>query len=310
MLRRGGVRGLAPQGWWSMALVVVLSHGVNARAGARTDVVDFQPASSDARIIEGITMPSKEAIVGTIMRGRIARVPVREGATVAQGDLLFSLADDVQRVRVRIAKAACESLLEIELATARKNKADRDMDRLMNLYGDKSASSKELSDARAASAIATLETSLAQFRHEQAIRSYERELAVLEEHRARAPYAAYVSQQMRHVGDTVDENEGVIEIAQLDPLITRIDCPFDLASTIHVGDLLMVRSAHNSRESRLGKVVFISRVADGASQTFRVKLSLDNEDATWASGQRVEVLFPSVPAVSDGAPGSGDVIER
>lgn len=245
-------------------------------------------------------MPFQQAVVGPVMRGRIARLPVSEGSTVAAGDLLFSLADDVQRVRVRIAKAASESVLEIELATARHNKAKRDMERLVRLYGDDSASSKELSDARAASEIAELETNLARFNHQQAIRGYERELAVLEEYRARAPYPAYVAEQLRHVGDTVDENEGVIQIAQLDPLIVKIDCPFDVASTIKVGDRLIVRPAHSPGERRQGKVVLVSRVADGASQTFRVKLSVDNAGTTWASGQRVEVFFPPIQTVSKG----------
>ena len=55
-----------------------------------------------------------------------------------------------------------------------------------------------------------LEYELALFEHEQAGKVHEREQKLLNEFRIRAPFSGYVAEHLKHVGDTVDQLEGML----------------------------------------------------------------------------------------------------
>ena len=80
-------------------------------------------------------------------------------------------------------------------------------------------------------------------------------------------------------------------LCQLDPLHVTVDCPLSLAPVVQVGDQARVRPADRAWAPRPGTVILAHRVADGASQTFKIKLSVDNKDAGWMSGMKVTVEF-------------------
>lgn len=239
----------------------------------------------------GITVPTTTATIGSVQRGRIAKVTAAEGSWVNAGDIVFTLADDVQRARVEFAQAAAESTLEVDLARARWKRAKHELDRLVTLYGDNSASSKELADTVAEEEVRRIDYKLARFAHEQAMRAYERERRRLDEFHVRAPFTGYVSEHLRHPGETVDETDGVVVLAQLDPLQVEVDCPVALAGSIRVGDQLEACPLDRQWARRTATVVFANRVVDGASQTFRLKLSVDNADAAWMAGLKVRVII-------------------
>lgn len=253
----------------------------------------------------GITTPYREATLSAVRPGRIAQIHVEEGVSVKQGDLVFQMVDDVQRARTAMAKATADSLLGVDLARAVWERDKRELARLTKLHGDANASSKELDDARAAEEIARIEHELAGFDHAQAMLAYEREKAQLDEHRAVAPFSGYVEERLKQVGETVDESEGVIRLAQLDPLRVWVDCPLSVAALLHTGDQLVVRPFDDRWSPRTGTVVMASRVADSASQTFKVKLTVPNANGTWMSGLKVAVEISPGVATANRAVGHG-----
>lgn len=258
----------------------------------------------EAHTVVGITAPYREATLAAVQPGRIAQMSAAEGATVQQGELVFALEDGVQRARAEMAEATAESTLDIELAQARQEQAQRDLNRLLKLHGDDDASSKELNDARSAATIARLEYELAKFAHAQAARAHQRELELLEQYHARAPFAGYVVEHLKHVGEAVEESEGVVTLVQLDPLQVLLDCPLSLAPSIQAGAQVTLRPFDTQWSPRQGTVVLANRVADGASQTFRVKVTVPNEDSGWVSGLKVAVEFSPrrVAGPSEGLP--------
>jgi len=259
-----------------------------------------EPVAAPAGLV-GITAPYREATLAAVQPGRIAAIHHQEGSAVRDGEEVFALDDGVQRARTEIARAAAESTLEVALARARWEKAQRDLDRLTRLYGDDSASSKELSDALAEADITRLEHELAKFAHEQAQRAHVRESRVLAELHATAPFTGYVTEHLKHKGESVDESEGVIRLVQLDPLMISVDCPVALAPSIRVGETYWVGPVDDRWKPRLGTVVVAGRVANAASQTFRVKLTVDNSDGGWMAGLKVAVPFTT--ATADGSSG-------
>lgn len=255
---------------------------------ARDALAVGDPPPSGPRIV-AMTVPSKMATLAPVLSARIGRMEAAEGALVARGDVVVSLENSVQRSRTEMARMDAASTFEADLAHVRWRRAESEERRIAALYGANDSSPKELVDARAALEITRLEYDLAKAKRARAQVAYERERDLLAEYSLRAPFSGYVVEHLKRPGETLDPLEGVITIARLDPLQVWLDCPLDLASSIGVGDRFDVEPAARLGEPRVGTVVFASRVADGASQTFRVKVEVANADRGWMAGMKVTV---------------------
>lgn len=239
----------------------------------------------------GLTTPSRQATLAAVMSARIARIHKMEGATIREGEVLVELNDAVQRARVSLAQASADSSLAVDLARAERDRAQNELKRLEALHDDSSASSKELFDARSLALMRQLELDLAVFNQAQAMRTLERERALLEDHHLRAPFAGFVVEHLKHEGETVDPLEGIVSLVGLDPLRVTVDCPLEYLAHIERGAPAGVAPIGIDRAPRVGRVTYISPVVDGGSQTVRVKVDVDNEDGAWMAGMKVAISF-------------------
>lgn len=244
----------------------------------------------------GITTPYRAVTLSAVEPGRIAQIETDEGRTVQKGDPVFRMVDDVQRARTMMAKATAETSLRVELARAVWEREKEELARLTTLRGSSNASSKELSDARSAERIAKIEYEVAKFDRSQALLAYDREKAALDQRRVLAPFTGYVVECLKRAGETVTEGEGVIRIVQLDPLLVTINWPLSAGEPVQTGDQLLVRPYDERWSPRTGTVTVSSRVADSASQTYKVKLTVPNVDGHWMSGLKVAVEY--LPEIS------------
>ena len=312
MFRRTGTNACSARPGWcvvrnaaiAVCAALLLAHcGPSGAAG--------EPASESATTpqqhapITGFTAPFRSVTIAAVQTGRITGLPAEEGELVELGSDLVQLDDAVQRRRVEMARALAESSLEIEIAQLRLDQAERELDRVEGLQQSSAASEKECIDARSEADVARVLLSQARFEHEQAQRECALQQALLDELRLRAPFTGYVADRLKEVGDTVEEREGVLTLVQLDPLLVVLDCPLGLVARVRVGQQVLVRPPGDDQQPRLGEVVFVNRVAEPASQTFKVKIRVSNADADWVAGRRVSVDFnqaPPVAAAVDGQP--------
>ncbi len=271
-------------------IAIAIGSGVALALSPRANLPAPDP-QPELYNVTGITAPASMVTLASVQEGRISEIVAGEGTPVRKGDLVFTLDQQVQRARTDIAKAKSQSTLNIELAGARWGRARRDLDRLTSLRGDDFASSKEYSDALAEVDINHIEFELAKFARTQAVRAHEYERRVLAELNVHAPLSGYVCEHLKHVGETVDQHEGIVTLVQLHPLEVSVDCPLALAPVVNVGDRVLVRPADTHWSPRTGSVALTSRVADGASQTFKVKITVPNADGVWMSGLKVVVGF-------------------
>lgn len=276
--------------------IVLMMSGLGLAVPEPTAIHDTTEAVSCSfgEPLVGLTAPRRRVALAAVQEGRIESIPVDEGDFVRAGQVVFSLDDAVQRANVDIAAARAESTLEIDLARARWERAERDRDWRLKLHGDERASSKELNDARSDAEVLGLEYRLAVFGSAQAARTLELQRRLLEQYHVRAPFDGYVVDIARKAGETVDRFEVVLTLAQLDPLEVALDCPIPLAACFHAGDRLTVRPVDGASPARTGIVALASLVGDGASQTFKLKLLVDNADRAWVAGIKVAVDLPSL----------------
>ncbi len=276
---------------WQYVVLILSFVVIGESTSSAQQAVTATPASNSAVRVFGLTMPVREAMLGAARPTLISHIAVEEGDSIEKGQILFVLDDRVQRAQTEKAKTVAESTLAIELAKTKWERARRDWDRLEKLYGGDSASSKELSDALAARDINKIEYDLANFRHTVDSWIYQREQHALAEYLVSAPFSGYVAEVFKEEGEPVEQGEGVVRVAQLDPLVVSFACPLTLATQIHAGNILSVNPVSSGWKTRAGEVVLVNRVADGASQTFNVKLAIPNRDDRWIAGLKVYVDF-------------------
>lgn len=278
-------------------------------AGDQTTADPFPPAlAEDAGSVIGFTAPLRTVTLAALQPGRIRELPAAEGERIEAGAPAIHLDDTVQRQRMKSAQALAESTIEIDLARVRKEHASRELERIEGLAASSSVSTKELGDARTSVEATELEFQQARFKHSQDAREYGLQKAMCEQMHVRAPFTGYVSAHLKREGDSVEDREGVLTLVQLDPLVVAIDCPFEYATRVASGQTVNVKPIDGAGSPRNGEVFFASRVADAASQTFKVKIKVANTDAAWMAGMRVRVdLFDNAVAAAgtDGAQDSG-----
>lgn len=268
---------------------------------ASRDPAEAASTSIPSPPIIGMTEPHETVVLASIHQGVISAVAVHEGDEVRRGQEIVLLDDSAQRKRTEIAQAAAESTLDVELARCTLEQAERELQRIQNLAD--STSPKELNDARTAAETARLAHRIAQLEHDQALRRHESERLQLDELRLRAPFNGYVREIHKHAGAAVDELEPIVTLVQLDPLVVAADCPLTLAHQIAVGQEVLVRPMDARWKPRVGRVALASRVADPASQTFRVKIEVANEDGGWMAGLKMEIAWGENKVAT--APGAG-----
>ena len=249
---------------------------------------DGENREGDASLV-GLTSSARIATLASVIPARIAEFVCREGDLVRQGDVLVRLDGAVQEARTEMARAAAESTVDVELTTLRWRHAQSEAERLTRLSGESSASSKELVDARHFEALARVELEQARFRHEQARLAWVQEQRALEQYLIRAPFDGYVSVHLKRTGEVVDQLEGILTLVELNPLEITLDCPLDIAAELAVGDEVFVRPVAPLWAGRSGTVRLVHRVADGASQTVKAKIVVNNDDMAWMVGVKVSV---------------------
>ncbi len=242
--------------------------------------------------IPGITRPYREVLLGPLAPGNIAKINTKEGDKVKKGTVLLELNCTVQELAAQIAKLSIELMeVNMKIAELKKQKAEVEYKRIIKLSQKDAASGKELRDAETLAKSAQLEYIKAKYMYQNAISAYKLALARLNEHKVIAPFSGYIKKIHKQLGESVDKREGVITLVQLNPLKVYFDCPIEYAGKIHPGDKFEVLPSVNNWKPQIGKVIFVSPSADPASQTFKVKLEIPNNSASWFAGIKVFVDF-------------------
>ena len=94
----------------------------------------------------------------------------------------------------------------------------------------------------------------------------------------------------------------MLELIKLDPLWVEFECPVKDAVKFRSGTQVVVCPAERPDDQRTGTVEYVSMRANAASSTFRVRVTLTNNERVWKAGLKMLI---EVPASADrGATGA------
>jgi len=212
---------------------------------------------------------------GTVMlraetEGVISSVGFEEGETVEKGHVLFTLKNDEQRARLR-------------LAEAQLGKVSAELARTRRLAERNAASAAALERQEAERAIAQAAVDLAEVQLEQTF--------------VRAPFAGFTGQRLVWIGDRVDEKRDLVRLDDIDRVVLFFSLPEQALPLAKPGVPLTVSVAPYPDERFQGEVFFVSPYLEVETRRLSVKAWIPNPDHKLRPG-----LFARVEAVIDERP--------
>ncbi len=251
-------------------------------------------ADAPLPVLDCIVQPSEIIDVGSGAPGVVEAVLPRRNERVDSGDIIARLESGVEQASAELARARAESKTEIRLRQATAAFGQRTQKRNQALRKTAAVSAHELDQSTTETRIAWMQVKQARENRHIAELEYQRALAALERRVIRSPVDGVVMQRFKSPGEYVD-NEPLMRIARLNPLHVEVIVPVEYLGRIDAGMSADVTLAAGPDGPFQASVESVDRVADAASATYGVRLSLPNPDYRIPAGLRCRIEFRPTP---------------
>jgi len=205
--------------------------------------------------------PSVDVHVGAAAEGFLAEVRVDRSDVVRRGQVLARLNDGVERAA-------------IEYQRTREAFNERRVTRTEDFRDRRLMSEQELDE---------INTELQLTRAELRERSERLSLREI-----RSPIDGVVVERLRNIGDLVNHDQ-VFRLMRLDPLFVEVVMPLHRYGQYALGERYTI-TVHHLEETHEVELINVDRVIDPGSNTFRLRLRLQNPGQRIPSGLRCD--FP------------------
>lgn len=241
--------------------------------------------------------PFSVSDLGSPVVGVIEQIHVERGDRVRAGQPLATLRADVERMSVSVAEGRALGLGELKAAEANAELARQKLARAVDLARQEFISAQALEQARAEAMVA--ENRLVQAREQRDIYAREHALAraQLGLRTIRSPSDGVVADRYLSVGERVEE-KALFRIAVVDPLRVEVVMPASLYPAVRKGTPMRITPDFPGAQARIATVSLVDRVIEGASNTFRVRLSLPNPGNQLPAGLRCKADLPGSEAAA------------
>ncbi len=224
----------------------------------------------------GSFFPKDEVTVGAEVDGIIKRLPVDEGCTVKQGDLLLEIDDEKLRLEVE------ESEAMLREGRARYEHSQATLKRMSSLFEQGVIGQQELDDARNQelmnrAAVENTQAKLSRFKRE------------LGDTRVRAPMDWVISERLVSAGEYVKIGASLFKIVDANPLKLAFTLPEKNSGEIRIGQKVKVTTRVYAGEMFEGEVYFINPKVETETRTIEVKAWVDNSEFKLRPGYFVDV---------------------
>lgn len=230
---------------------------------------------------KAFTRPNQDADMGFNLPTRVMEILAKAGQRVKAGQMLIrgDDAEDVIAMRLQRVRAANESSVHkaqnaVELATL-------EYERILDADRRGSASPQEVDRGRLSLEAARNDLATAQMDQEQQVISVDRFQARVDRLRLVAPFEGHIDIIRVDVGQSVTENDKIIRVVDVDPLLIDVPTPTDESMRLAVkpGDDAWVLMDMAGRPVVLrAKVSEVAPTADASSRTRRIRVELPNPD--------------------------------
>lgn len=259
-----------------------------------------------AVVLRGRTEAARQVTLSSETSGLVISEPLRKGAFVNEGDVMCQLDPGTREAslaeaRARLAEAqgrVPEAEAGVIEARARVREAEINLNAAQRLSEDGFASETRLVSAQAAMEAATAGVQRAQSgvasaqagieSAQAAVASAQREIEKLD---IKAPFSGLLETDTAELGALMQPGTPCATIIQLNEIKLVGFVPEADVAKVNVGAIAGARLT-SGQEVR-GRVTFLSRSADELTRTFRVEVTVANEDLAISDGQTAEIIVAS-----------------
>jgi HlyD family secretion protein len=228
----------------------------------------------------GYVVAERRSKVGASVQGRIAAVHVKEGSEVKQGDVLVELdaADKRSSVAAQQARVAAAEA-RVAASRAQVTETEVQLARQKELASQNAAARSVVEDleTRVATLRAQVSSALAEAKSAQADVALAR--VTLDRSTIVAPMDGTVLDKPLDLGETVDTNTPILELADLKSVVVEIDVPETRLSLVKVGGPCEIALDAFANKKLRGKVRELGKRVNRAKATVPVKVEFTGEDA-------------------------------
>jgi RND family efflux transporter MFP subunit len=257
-----------------------LTAAANAPAPSAVSVAEVKAVRSAPREeITGALNPAKELKAGFEVAGRLARILVKKGGTVAEGQLIAQLDPEMANAQVSQAEAAvnaaeAQSAIAGDLAT-----------RNAELAKTNTISEAQLrnSSSSAAGAAAQLQAARAQLAQARANRR---------RHDLRAPFASVLIDAPDQVGATVAAGASLFTLEQLDPLVLKLTVSDSSRALLKIGTRVQVEAVGGGASTGDAWVRAVIPSADPSTRRVPVEIVVPNPQARFTAHTLGRAVLP------------------
>ena len=228
--------------------------------------------------------PSLVVEIGSAEVGIIEDISVQRGDIVTKGQLVAKLESGAEQAALDYARARANDTSPLEIAQGRIDLLATEAKRAQELGAKKLVPQASVDAATSQHQQAILELRQAEFEKRLALLEETRVAAQLARREIHAPVDGIVITRMIGPGEYVFAQAPVIQIARIDPLHIEVFLPTELFNNVEIGQIAKVMPAAPIGGEYEAEVIAVDRVFDAASDTFGVRLKMDNPEGKLVAG--------------------------
>jgi RND family efflux transporter MFP subunit len=262
----------------------VTSVFTGAAVGAPT------PVSKPMPRLDCVIEPHTVTDISSKVDGVVDFINVERSDLVKKDQVLVQLDARIEQAAVAYARRRAKATAEVRANQASADFSARRHERVQSLYESAALSEDQMDETGTQKRLAKLELDRAKENLELAGLDLARAQANLAQRTITSPIDGVVVERYLSPGESVEEKP-ILRIAQIDPLRVEVIVPITHMNDIVVGQQATVTPENPINEDYQATVTIVDRVADAASGTFRVRLTLPNPDYSLPAGLRCEIQF-------------------
>lgn len=268
-----------------LAVPVLAAVGLAVTASVPAGPAAGSPAESVE--VTAFTVPYRQLEIASIIAGVLGDVHVEEGDEVTAGQVLAELRADIMEAQVAVAKARVTAA-EYELTgrIAHHEVLVEDFERAENLHNQGVMSDKEHAEAKLKMVLAEYAVETARASREVQELEFQQSEAELDLTVLRAPIDGDILRIEKNIGEAVERYSPVLTMVSVDPLYVVAYVPVSTAGRIHPGMQATLELENRPGEDLECSVAVVDKVADVASGTYRIKLTLPNPGKVITAGAK------------------------
>jgi RND family efflux transporter MFP subunit len=243
--------------------------------------------------VTGIVRAKEQVIIKSELAGVVRRIAVKEGDRVTEGQLLFELANDHQKINLNLSQAGLnKAKAAVEESQVLLSNAERETARLKQ--AGSAVPRKELEDIqdqvlRVKASLAAQVAELARAEEDVKLREQD-----LKDTQTFAPFNATVTEIFINRGESLRPiDTQVMEMVDLETLYAELRLPSNYLKSVVLDKAIkiQVEGEWMGRNGQLdGKVTYINPTIDAASRTFKIKIGIPSRGVV-RPGMLVEAQF-------------------